>query len=192
MQYLELADGTRIDPKDGKPMPEHKEFIPAPAQEEDELPITAVVRRIDDLPLPPKQMNAVVVVLGYTFLGMNYWDIAEITGLDENALRGLMFSDEYKEVKRMMLDGILAIDGDNVRAMIARKARDAANEMFTQLERSKDESARRDVAKDILDRAGHRPADVVNHNMRINAGLTIEVIKRDESKVGPVLDQESF
>ena len=37
---------------------------------------------------------------------------------------------------------------------------------------------RMSAARDILDRSGHRPADVVEHRHRVDGGLVIEYVKR--------------
>ena len=47
------------------------------------------------------------------------------------------------------------------------------------------------AAKDILDRAGHRPADVVEHRHRLDNSLQIEIIRKDENTASlPVIDAE--
>jgi hypothetical protein len=43
------------------------------------------------------------------------------------------------------------------------------------------------AARDILDRSGHRPADVVEHRHRMDGGLVIEVVRRDAVSV-PTID----
>jgi hypothetical protein len=46
------------------------------------------------------------------------------------------------------------------------------------------------AAKDVLDRSGHRPSDVVEHRHRMDGGLVIEIVKRDGAQM-PVIDMES-
>jgi hypothetical protein len=46
------------------------------------------------------------------------------------------------------------------------------------------------AAKDFLDRAGHRPADIVEHRHRMDGGLTIEIIRKDKDDVAPMIDME--
>jgi hypothetical protein len=40
---------------------------------------------------------------------------------------------------------------------------------------------------DVLDRAGHRPADVVEHRVRMEGALTIEFIEKDAGKEVPTI-----
>jgi hypothetical protein len=36
------------------------------------------------------------------------------------------------------------------------------------------------VAKDVLDRAGHRPADIIEHRHKMEGGLTIEYVEKKD------------
>jgi hypothetical protein len=44
------------------------------------------------------------------------------------------------------------------------------------------------AARDILDRSGHRPSDVVEHRHRMDGGLVIEIVRRDA--VLPIIDMD--
>jgi hypothetical protein len=44
------------------------------------------------------------------------------------------------------------------------------------------------ASQDILDRAGHRPADVIEHRHRMEDSLNIVITKRDETKQLPTLE----
>jgi len=46
------------------------------------------------------------------------------------------------------------------------------------------------AAQDILDRAGHRPADIVMHQHKVEGGLKIEYISRKIDTVLPVVEIE--
>jgi hypothetical protein len=47
------------------------------------------------------------------------------------------------------------------------------------------------AARDILDRSGHRPSDVVEHRHRMDGGLVIEIVRRDGAVVPTIeMDRE--
>ena len=85
----------------------------------------------------------------------------------------------------------VAIVGQNdVRGIFDKYAKNAAAELISQMN-SKNEVARSMAAKDVLDRAGHRPADIVEHKHKVEGGLTIEYIKKDS--IEPVtIDMETL
>jgi hypothetical protein len=75
-----------------------------------------------------------------------------------------------------------------VRDLFQKKARNAAQVMVNALE----EGTRADrmaAARDILDRSGHRPSDVVEHRHRMDGGLVIEIVRRDTSQL-PTIEME--
>ena len=47
-----------------------------------------------------------------------------------------------------------------------------------------------EAAKDILDRGGHRPVDIVEHINRMDGELRIVHIKKDESAISKIQDAE--
>ena len=71
--------------------------------------------------------------------------------------------------------------------MFVSKSANAANVMVDIMEDSENGPVTRmAAAKDVLDRAGHRPADIVEHKIKMEGGLTIEYVdKKDDI---PVID----
>ena len=45
---------------------------------------------------------------------------------------------------------------------------------------SDNETTRMSAAKDVLDRAGQRPADVIEHKHKMEGGLTIEYVEKKD------------
>ena len=72
--------------------------------------------------------------------------------------------------------------------MLAKNARNAAATMVEALQAG-NRSDRMAAARDILDRSGHRPADIIEHRHRVDGGLVIEYIKRGADDT-PVIDME--
>jgi hypothetical protein len=132
-------------------------------------------------------MNAVAVVLAYSMYGLDHEEIATLCGMKPYQVERIRISEQYahmhEAVERSVLDG----EADAVREMLSQNARLAANVMVDSLNAGT-RSDRMAAARDILDRSGHRPADVVEHRHRVDGGLVIEYVKRDESKDTPVID----
>ena len=61
--------------------------------------------------------------------------------------------------------------------MFVQKSQKAAQTMFNLLD-SENEATRGSAAKDVLDRAGQRPVDVVEHRHKMEGGLTIEYVEK--------------
>ena len=76
---------------------------------------------------------------------------------------------------------------EDVRTLFVQGSRNAASRMVG-LMNSESESIQIAAAKDILDRAGQRPADVVEHRHRMENSLRIEVVKKDSLEDIPVIE----
>ena len=63
--------------------------------------------------------------------------------------------------------------------MFADKSRNAATTVVGLLN-SDNETTQLSAAKDILDRAGHRPVDVIEHRHKMEGGLTIEYVEKKD------------
>ena len=71
--------------------------------------------------------------------------------------------------------------------MFVSSSKLAANKMVAMVN-SSNEATALSAAKDILDRGGHRPADVVEHRLRVDGGLKIEIVRKDASSSFPTID----
>ena len=186
-QPLTLADGTQIDPTDGRvivPMP----YVEVPKPSElAERNAVSVRKLLVDLPAPPQQMNAISVVVAYSLFGLTIDDIATATGLPSQSIRNIMMTDAYNAMYQAVAEGIVRTEKDIVHNMLATASKTAATRMI-QFVSHESAAVAMTAAKDVLDRSGHRPADVVEHKHKLEGGLTIEIIKRDDAKNIPTLD----
>ena len=66
---LILADGTRIDPMNGSVVLDEI-LVEVPNTETIKQEIVAARKRINDLPVPPKQMNTLSVIISYSLFGL--------------------------------------------------------------------------------------------------------------------------
>lgn len=174
---LTLADGTKIDTSTGKVFKDTKPstFVRVPTNSQAVEEVTRIRMRMIDLPAPPAQMHGVAVIVAYTLMGLSDQDIMMALKLTESQLGRIKMSDAYAMSKQSVIDGILANDTDDVRMMFAQFAKTAASNVQA-LAHSEDEKVALKANQDILDRAGHRPADTVLH--KVEGGLRIEYIDK--------------
>lgn len=191
---LILADGTKIDPATGKVIREQAtspQYLEVPAAMDAIKQITAVRRSIVDLPAPPKQMNAIAVVCTYVLFGLCDQDIAIAMNITEDQVTRIKMLDAFDAMINKMSQAIVEQHSDDVRTMIAQHSKQAARRVVN-LVNSDDDNVAFRAAQDVLDRAGHRPADVVEHRMRLDGGLTIEYVRRDERPIVEINPMEEF
>ena len=175
---LVLADGTKISPIDGVVV--HNEMlVEVPNTEEMKREITASRMRISDLPVPTNQMNTFSVIISYTLFGISDEDISNILSIPLEQLIAVKESDTYSDLQSQFIKNILESDASNVRTMFVDKSRTAASKVFALMD-SDNETTRMSAAKDVLDRAGQRPADVVEHKHKMEGGLTIEYVEKKD------------
>lgn len=183
---LVLADGTKIDPATGKPVRENN-FVSVPNTTELRENYAAIQRRLTDLPLPPEKMHGLSVILMYKMVGIPDHEIAIAVGLTIPQVNALCMSDAFATMQQMLVDNIMAADGEDIRAMMRKNAVMGVQRM-TQLINSDNEGIAYAAAKDSLDRDGFRPNDVVEHRHKLDGGLTIEIIKKDHTVQTPHVD----
>lgn len=188
---LRLADGRVVYP-DGRVDiggGEEPKFIEVPTHQEAQRIITAARRKLSELPEVPRTMNAVGAILSYTMFGLDDEEIAIATGLSVNQVGRIKVSDPYTQMHEAVVRTVLDSETNVVRDLFVKNAKNAANVVV----RAMEEGTRADrmaAARDILDRSGHRPSDVVEHRHRVDGGLVIEIVKRDTQQL-PVIDMET-
>ena len=186
---LRLADGKLVYP-DGKVVdpnkPQQKRYIQVPTNQEAQALIVATRRKISDLPDIPKVTNPVSVVISYTLFGLSDEEIALATNLTTNQITNIKLSAVYKSMHADIINSVLSAEADTVRDIFVQKSRRAALNIADGLD-SDNPAERLLASKEVLDRAGFRPADIVEHRHRIDGGLTIEVIKKDTNN-SPIID----
>ena len=186
---LVLADGTKINPIDGAVVTDEI-LVEVPNTEQIKREIVATRRRISDLPVPPDQMNTLSVIISYTLFGINDDDISYTLNIPPDQLQRIKTSDAYADLQTQFLKNIVESDLANVRNLFVQRSRTAADRVFSLMD-SESETTRMIAAKDVLDRAGQRPVDVVEHRHRMEGGLTIEYVeKKDDLPTIDITPQE--
>lgn len=186
---LRLADGRLVMP-DGsvQSASPSQAFIEVPTGEEAVRIVTAARRKLSELPEVPRTMNAISVVLSYTLFGLDDEEIAIATNLSVEQIGRIKVGDAYTQMHDAVVRTVLDSETNVVRELFTKNARNAAQVMV----RAMDEGTRADrmaAARDILDRSGHRPSDVVEHRHRMDGGLVIEIVRRNGAEM-PVIDME--
>lgn len=138
-----------------------------------------VRRKLTDLP-DISNINLLSQVLCYHLFGLSVQDIATVTKIDEQNIRTILMSYEFGEYKNKMLKSIAETDQQSVRDFIAAKSKRAAEKVLEIMECGNPKFAL-PAAQDILDRAGHRPVDVVEHRAKMDNELRILFVSKNEN-----------
>ena len=181
---LILADGTRVNPINGTVV-EDDFLVEVPTTVDAQREVVSARLRISDLPVPPDQMNTLSVILSYSLQGVANNDIATLLHIEEDWVANIKSSDGYKELQTTIIKNIIDSDLSDVRNLFVQHSRGAADTMLGLLG-SKSESTRGSAAKDILDRAGHRPVDVIDHRHTLEGSLVIQYV--EPTKDIPTID----
>jgi hypothetical protein len=186
-QPLVLADGRLVYPDGSVVDPtQAQELVEIPTNREAVALVISARKKIADLPAVPKTMNTVSVVLSYTLFGLDDVEIALATGMTEDQVGRIKMHEAFTQMRESVVSSILGSEADNVRDLFQQHSRNAVSKLVDALEGKKINNNQILVARDFLDRAGHRPADVVEHRHKLDGGLTIEIIRR-EDKVIPTI-----
>ena len=146
-------------------------------------------RKIEDLPVQNSKMNTISVVLSYYLFGLSVRDISLITKLPEEQISNIIMLPAFNEMMQEVTKAIIEKDTDDVRNYISMQTKAAAKKVVDIMENASPKFAL-DAAKDILDRGGHRPIDIVEHVNRMDGELRIVHIKKDESAINNIQDAE--
>ena len=179
---LVLADGTKINPIDGNIVTDISEaVIEVPNTQDIKREITASRKRVSDLPVPPEQMNTISVILSYSLFGISDDDISNVISLPLDQIEKIKKSDAYEELQSQLVKNIVESDLSDVRGMFVQQSHGAAQVMFSAMNNEEHGIVTRmAAAKDVLDRAGQRPVDVVEHRHKMEGGLTIEYVEKKD------------
>lgn len=189
---LTLADGTQIDPNTRKPLNQPRvdrrvrEHAAPSANKLANERRHSTRMRINELPCDPKTANVYGVVLFYVLMGIPDLDILDATGMSPAQLKSIKGSDAFDELRSKLVGAVREAQTSEVRGIIANASAIAA-ETIVSLMDSSDEKIALAAAKDIMDRDGHRPADVVEHRHAMDGEMRIRII-RDQRDETPVID----
>lgn len=187
---LILADGTRIDPRTGKVIRERERdpdaYVSVPSGSDAQKIVARTRRSVSELPLNSGNMNALSLCLLYTIWGLGDLDIAVVTSLSVEQVKRIKALPQYETLSRDIVKGIQEHDAKDIRQFFQQRARSAAECIAEIAENGEGKLAFR-AAQDVLDRAGFRPADTVEHRHTMVDSLRIEhIIKREEPDLATI------
>jgi hypothetical protein len=184
---LVLADGTKINPLDGKILKDDI-LVEVPNTREIQRDIVAARKRIADLPLPPEQMNTLSLVMAYSVFGLSDKDIGNVLSLSQEQIHNIKMNNVYNELQQNLVQSIIHSDTTEVRDLFVLNSKTSA-QLFVDTVNDSEMGigTRLSAANNILDRAGHRPADIVEHRHKVEGGLRIEYVKKEEQDI-PTID----
>lgn len=187
---LKLADGTEIDCASGRVLKNHTaKFVSVPSPTEAQKIIARTRMTVAELPLPPKQLSAIAMVAFYTLYGLSDRDIsiALEEKLTEEQITNIRELTPYKEFIATAKANMLHTETETVREMFEQHAPIAAQKIV-ELAQSDVEVLAFKASQDVLDRAGHRPADIVEHRHKMDDALRIVIERKDIAPEVPMLD----
>lgn len=189
---LVLADGTKINPENGRVIKDRvAKFVSVPSPSEAQRIVAKTRKTVADLPLPPQNLSGVALVAFYTLFGLNDQDISiALDGkLTVEQIENIRSLTPYTEFMQTAKENILNTQQDTVREVFQQHADAAAHRIVSFVtDDDTNEVLAFKASQDILDRAGHRPADVVEHRHKMEDSLNIVITRRDENEKVPIID----
>lgn len=183
---LVLADGRKIDPATGQVIRERK-TIEVPRAADAQRQVVSVRRTLAELPIPPKNMPAIAVVMSYTLWGLSEENIALAMELTLDQVRRIKMSEAYNSFHNTVVQTLNETQATEVRSLISKQATNAVGKIVELMESEREDIAL-SASKDLLDRAGHRPTDVVEHRHSVEGALQIEIIRKTDGGELPTID----
>lgn len=180
---LVLADGTKIDCDSGKVIKDRPaRFVSIPNPSDAQRLVARTRKSVAELPLPPEKLSGVALVAFYTLYGLNDRDISiAVEGrLSVEQIENIRKLEAYSDFIQSAKDTLLHTETTIVREIFEQHAPKAA-EKIVELAESDNDVMALTASKDILDRAGHRPADIVEHRHKMEDSLNIVITRRDEA-----------
>ncbi len=116
--------------------------------------VSSARRSLADLPVEPKTQTAVLVVLGYSIIGLSDNEIAQTVGISMQDVRRLKMMDAYQETFDMLFWEFIHANGQSLVAKIAKAAPGALTSVIEIATSGENENAKYKAAADILDRSG--------------------------------------
>jgi predicted DNA-binding protein (UPF0251 family) len=181
-----LADGRKIDVS-GKEVKPKRQMIEIPANGEAQKLVVRANRRIADLPAIPEKLNGTSVILVYSMFGLADQEIALATGLTVEQIETVRMHDSYVTLLEELRKNVIAADQDIIRRTIQQHALNAQNKIVDLMESDDDKTALK-ASQDVMDRAGYRPADIVEHRHKMEGTLRVVHVEKKSTENMPIID----
>jgi len=165
--------------------------IEIPSNTEAKAIVSATRRTLSDLPLTPASTNPIAVILSYVLFGLSNTDISIATSIPEPQIIAIRSSTPFLELYETLKTTIIEQESENVRGFFVAASRAAATRVAELITDTDNPLVALKASQDILDRAGHRPADVLLIKGQMENVLKIEHYRKDGSKIdntAPTID----
>ena len=194
-----LADGTRIDTATGKQLDMPVPSVMPVAEIESPSLTTAHeaigkqrrpinnTTRLSDLGTSPRMLTPVAAVLSLTMIGIADSEICMTLGIDPKALLRIRGLDLYDDCRTRMLGKLRQADQEKIRETLFNSAEKAAQTLDT-LVTSGDDKIKLAAANSILDRTGHKAADIVLHKHSLDGEMRLRIIDDTDPNSSPTID----
>lgn len=184
---LVLPDGTKVTKtEDGetdiktaaqqKIVATMEEILTDPFEDD----IETFQRTLADVNVPKSEFNPIMLILSYSMWGLDEHAIARYLEIPVEQVKAVQNSDLYSRTRKEMLEAIRYAEASSIHGYISQQARNAAKTLVTNLVAKKPENQLA-AANSILDRAGFRPADRVEHTVRFEDELRIVHLQQDKA-----------
>jgi len=187
---LILADGTVINPETGKKAV--PEFLQVPNNQEAVKEIASIRRKLVDLPDVPERMNVVSAILSYHLFGLDDNEISLAIKLPVERVVAIKMLEAFTKMQDAVMERMIEKDKGEVAQVLENAAVTSANKVVHLMQHAEDEKLQFNAAKDVLDRNGHRPADILEVRHSMTNSLTIEHIVRSDDDVAPIIEVTDF
>lgn len=158
------------------------EFVEIDSNEDIMRREISVQKKIMDLPIQGKEMNTLSVVCSYHLFGLSKDDISQLTGLTTLQVAQIQMTEAYATLMEQVSKNIYELDKKNLRAGFLKHSKKALDRIVTLVESADEDKVSLGAAQDLLDRAGFRPVDTIEHKHSFQNELRIVHVKKDEVK----------
>lgn len=185
---LRLADGTLVYSDKVVSPDVGTRLVEIPSNREAQQLVLNTRRQLADLPDVPRTLNAVSVITAYTLFGLADEEISLATNLSIDQIKLIRSGPAYQPMMDAIIKSVLEAESAQVRDIFVQHSRKAAHTFTDAMDGHNVSTLQFAAASQILDRAGHRPADIVEHRVKTENSLVIEIIRKDDTKQPPVID----
>jgi len=184
---LQLANGQKIDLRSGKVVPQITS-INLPTVSAAQKLVAGTRRKISELPSVPERMHPIAVLLSYKLFGLDDDEIAIALNWPLEQVQKMSAMKEYADMHEAVVQSIMQSETNNVREIFTKYSRTAALKQVAMMD-SESEVIAQNAVRDVLDRAGHRPADfITEQRSKMEAELIVKFVSDDKSVALPVID----
>ncbi len=139
----------------------------------------SVRRAFRDFAATPKSLRAVAVVFVFTSLGVSDREIVEELSISQENIDELRKTASYAEVFDAMLNEFININSGLLQSRIHSYSHSALSKVAHLASHALKEETAFTASKDILDRAGTRPQDMVKNQLSSGNELRITITRKD-------------